>query len=194
MEKLEKMAKLSELCEMKCKVQAWVNEELGRGKEMVDTKEMGEAVDILKDLCEAEKCCMESMYYESVIEAMDSAKYDDYRMGYNGRKPRMRSWRPIGDIPYKPGVDQEPYIDEYLDAEMMSAGYTHNGNRSQSGSRMSGGRMGGRMGYTEDEHASMQDRLADTLSSARDIWRSADPDMRKRMQADFKELLAEMNK
>lgn len=44
--------------------------EFEKGIEQVDTKEMGEVVDILKDLCEAE-------YYSKISKAMDEYKDDD---------------------------------------------------------------------------------------------------------------------
>lgn len=44
--------------------------EFEKGIEQVDTKEMGEVVDILKDLCEAE-------YYSKISKAMDEHKEDD---------------------------------------------------------------------------------------------------------------------
>lgn len=64
--------------------------ELDKGIENVDTKEMGEVADIIKDLAEAE-------YYAKISKAMDEAEYgEDYdymgaydereRKGYRGRR------------------------------------------------------------------------------------------------------------
>lgn len=36
----------------------------------MDVKEVGELVDMVKDLAEAEKSCWEAMYYKSVVESM----------------------------------------------------------------------------------------------------------------------------
>ena len=62
--------------------------EVDKGIEMVDTKEMGEVVDIIKDLAEAE-------YYAKISKAMDESEYgedydymgayDDMRKGYRGQ-------------------------------------------------------------------------------------------------------------
>lgn len=67
--------------------------EFEKGIENVDTKEMGEVVDIIKDLCEAE-------YYAKISKAMDEAEYgeeydeygpmEDGRRGYRGQ-PRSKS-------------------------------------------------------------------------------------------------------
>lgn len=75
----EMMEKLTKCAEM----------ELEKGVENVDTKEMGEVVDIIKDLAEAE-------YYSKITKAMDEAEYgedydymgayeDDMRKGYRGQ-------------------------------------------------------------------------------------------------------------
>ena len=64
--------------------------ELDKGIENVDTKEMGEVADIIKDLAEAE-------YYAKISKAMDEAEYgEDYdymgaydeheRKGYRGQR------------------------------------------------------------------------------------------------------------
>lgn len=48
-----------------------------KGAQNVDTKEMGEVVDMIKDMAEAEKCVWEKCYYKSVVEAMqDEDAYD----------------------------------------------------------------------------------------------------------------------
>ena len=69
--------------------------ELEKGVENVDTKEMGDVIDIIKDLAEAE-------YYAKISKAMDEAEYggdydeegpmDDMRRGYRGQ-PRSQSGR-----------------------------------------------------------------------------------------------------
>ena len=75
-EMLEKLTKCAEM-------------EFEKGVENVDTKEMGEVVDIIKDLAEAE-------YYAKITKAMDEAEYgedydymgayeDDMRKGYRGQ-------------------------------------------------------------------------------------------------------------
>ena len=67
--------------------------EFEKGVENVDTKEMGEVVDIIKDLAEA-------MYYRTLVVAMEDSEYgedydeygpmEDGRRGYRGQ-PRSKS-------------------------------------------------------------------------------------------------------
>lgn len=52
-----------------CLVKA-MKEQVDRGISNVNTKEMYDVVDIIKDLYEAEKYYHEARYYESVVEAM----------------------------------------------------------------------------------------------------------------------------
>lgn len=44
-------------------------------------EQMGQIVDMIKDLSEAEKACLEAEYYDTVIDAMDG----DGRYGYDDR-------------------------------------------------------------------------------------------------------------
>lgn len=56
----------------------------------MDTKEVGELADIVKDLAEAEKSCWEAEYYRSVTEAMGGSS------GYSGRMPMADSRQGYG--------------------------------------------------------------------------------------------------
>lgn len=51
-----------------------------RGVQNVNTGEMGQVVDMIKDLAEAEHHCWEACYYKSVVEAMNNSKGG--KMGY----------------------------------------------------------------------------------------------------------------
>lgn len=44
-------------------------------------EQMGQLIDMIKDLSEAEKSCLEAEYYDSVIDAMENGR----RYGYDGR-------------------------------------------------------------------------------------------------------------
>ena len=72
-----------------------------KGAAGMDTKEAGEVVDMIKDLAETEKLCMEALYFQKVVEAMTS--YDEPRygepMGYsfvNARATCQRRWTCLG--------------------------------------------------------------------------------------------------
>ena len=44
-----------------------------RGPERIDVNRMGEIIDMVKDLAEAEKSCWEASYYRKVTEAMEGS-------------------------------------------------------------------------------------------------------------------------
>lgn len=44
-------------------------------------EQMGQIIDMIKDLSEAEKSCLEAEYYDSVIDAMENGQ----RYGYDGQ-------------------------------------------------------------------------------------------------------------
>ena len=49
----------------------------------MDTREMGQVVDMIKDLAEAEEKCWKACYYKSVVEAMETTAGGNIdRMGY----------------------------------------------------------------------------------------------------------------
>ena len=144
--------------------------EFEKGVENVDTKEMGEVVDIIKDLAEA-------MYYRTLVVAMEDSEYgedydeygpmEDGRRGYRGQPRSKTSGRymsigdgrrsnrgrrgydePIGDYEMTPEM-YHMYSPEYyrdMDRDAGRLYYTSNlssGNMSsQSGSR----------GYSEGGH------------------------------------------
>lgn len=88
--KLEEEAKpIKKMCE---KLMDAVNYELDKGVENIDTKELGEAIDMIKDLYEAKKEMYEACYYKQIMEAMEDHDFeneeeimDEGRKGYRGR-------------------------------------------------------------------------------------------------------------
>lgn len=141
--------------------------ELDKGIEQVDTKEMGEVAEIIKELSEAE-------YYAKISKAMDEAEYgEDYdymgaydeheRKGYRGqrRDSRGRYMSNRGRRGYEsrmmPDMDWDDM--EYqrdMDRNSHNRMYYTDGNMSgSSSSGMSSGSMGssgGNRGYSESRY------------------------------------------
>lgn len=139
-----------------------------KGFECMDVKEAGEVIDMIKDLAETEKNCMEAIYYQKVTEAMVS--YDEPRygesanmMGYNRNRYKSSGrYAPSGmgtrmgfmppHVPYLK-YDGDMYPEDYMNEAIM--GYTDNqgGNRmnTSQGQNMRGsGSRNMNMGYTDD--------------------------------------------
>lgn len=222
--------KYTDICEMKHRILDYVKGQIADGLEDTPSKVaiLGEYIDMIKDLAEAEKACYEACYYESVVEAMDEAK-DEYPM-YNDRMGYPRGRNAMGQ--FTSGRGRSGYPDEWPYDDRM--GYDGGSGRSQSGNRMSGSssnrsQSGNRMGYTDDwrmmdegwddrygrpfnqfrqakrhytethsekdkekmkEHAN--EHMMETMTTMREIYDSADPDMKKRMKTDLAELVNKM--
>lgn len=187
----------------------------------VDTEELGDVVDMIKDLAEAEAKCMEAKYYEATICAMEEADFTEFfppedlemmrehhARGYNSHHS-ARTGRFISNaaaarrasdrsmsrgFPYYPedGMKMEdPHFEETGEREMPTERFGRPYNEYRRFRR----------NYTEsksrDDKMAMEKRaqqhVDDTISTIKDIWNTSDPDLRKRMKADFTNLLSEMN-
>ena len=135
------------------KLEEAVKHELSKGIENVDAKELGEVVDMIKDLYEAKEKLVKSCYYKSVIEAMEEHDFEDEeeimdegRKGYRGRSRdsmgrfTSRRGRGRGRRGY-----EEPmmYDEDWEDMEYMRDMDRQYGRMGYSGSGSSGGNMGG---------------------------------------------------
>lgn len=124
-----------------------------RGLESMDTKEVGEAVDIIKDFAEAKKCCMEALYYQKVTEAMLSN--EEPRYGYNPNRYSSGRYAPkgMGTRGYMDenlGYVMNPVYDENWDVMEYNSSNSRGGNMSYGGSNRGGsgsGNSGNSMGY-----------------------------------------------
>ena len=108
-----------------------IQAQVGQGLKEVDTKELGEAIDMLKDMEEA-------MYYCSIVKTMEESKEEEkYKEKYYSMYPRMM------------------YPDNMMYNDGNRMYYNGGGNSSNSeGSRggQSGGNSGGSRNYHDWEH------------------------------------------
>lgn len=233
LEDMKKSGSYDEICELKKDlVKIFASELHTKGVNDLDTKDCAEVADMIKDLAEAEKACMEACYYETIVKAMEKADEDDDdgRMGYNSRHyangrfaPKGRGTR-MGYIPDM--MMQYPYVYRYINdpdfEDKMAERYGYQtsgaGNRSQSGSRMGyddwdwdpdddpkqsreyNEYKRAKRHYTESKSPSDKQRMDEhamkhmnqAIDSFREMWKDADPTMRKRMKTDLTALVGEM--
>lgn len=108
-----------------------IQAQVGQGLKEVDTKELGEAIDMLKDMEEA-------MYYCSIVKAMEESKEEEkYKEKYYSMYPRMM------------------YPDNMMYNDGNRMYYNGGGNSSNSGGSrggQSGGNSGGSRNYHDWEH------------------------------------------
>lgn len=74
------MHKIAEIKALKDRFMKIASSELDKGVECVDTHEMREVVDMIKDLAEAEEKCAKAKYYCAIVEAMEEAELDEEDM------------------------------------------------------------------------------------------------------------------
>lgn len=214
-EKLEKVEDLEE------KLISWVSEEADKGKHSFDTKEAGEAIDMIKDLAEAKEKCWKACYYKSIVEAMEEweeeeegrAGYDAWRYPSSGRYASKGHGVRYGYIP------NPPYYFDWEKDHDDKMGYVK-GSRHRNMPR-------GRMGYIEDGDGNMmysgkgeaydrymdskrhytethskkdkdemdehaKEHIAKATDTFREIWAEADTDLKRKMKQDLTSLVGEM--
>lgn len=189
-----------------------------QGLNNLDTPEAGQVADIIKDLSEAkknltdaEKNEWESCYYASIVKAMKDADErgdEEDRYGYIPREASRMGKRGMQRDRIKRWVrDPDTFEDEMYDR----AGYTPGRKMSRddhSSDNSSDERYGkpyreyidSRRHYSESKSQADKDmmemyaneHLMDVMGSVREIYKTADPDMRKRMKSDLTKLVGEM--
>ena len=203
--------KFNDICALKHNMLHYVMGETEKGFEgdPMKVQVLGEYVDMIKDLAEAEKSCQEACYYESVVEAMENADMmDDYgRMGYNPNRNRMgqysdgRGSRRSGDGDsdgmsrmgannrrgYMP--DMRMMMDDEWDDD--DTGYGKSFKRFRKAKRHY------TQTHSETDKQKMKEasnnHMLETMSTLREMWDEADPELRKRMKTDLTTLTASMN-
>lgn len=191
------------------------------GLEGIDTEELGQVTDMIKDLAEAR-------FHEATTKAMEEAEeyYDDDKMGYdNYRYMRTGRYAPTGRGTRvgRGGYTPEMYA-HMMDEPREFPGYspTNGGGAYSNGSGAnSNGRDGGRYGYTQPtdnygrtyesyrnrrraytENAtsdnkqmmeqSAKDHLDEVVVNIKEMWLDVDQPMKQQMRTSLMNLLNEM--
>lgn len=200
---------LEKICRIKDTLATWTEEEIGHGKECAHTKELGEVVDMIKDLCKAEKSCYEAEYYKSVVEAMEEVdeNFDNMDDGAEDRYGYRRGSRSHRSMSGRRGYRPETiWMDEFEGHGMP--GYHKNPMTMHESMEDMDHRYGkayndykrSKKHYTETTSQSDKDEMkhhamehiSDTMSSIREIWSTADPDLKKKIKGDMSALINEM--
>lgn len=141
-------------------------------------EQMGQIIDMIKDLSEAEKSCLEAEYYDTVIDAMDG---ESDRYGYSGqggsgsgRGGSNGGGRSGGRSGYR-----DPYMMEE-DGEGGRMGYRNQYGNFPANPKNRRRRMR-RSGYSEE-----------SIENLRQIMEDADPERKRQLKNDLEELMQEM--
>lgn len=195
-EQHKSMEKFNDICEMKHQILRFVAGEIGNGfsNNPQEVHILGEYVDMIKDLAEAEKECQEACYYESVVAAMDEYG-DNPRMGYDRKRNSRGEYAPmegnqrLGFTPdwrmpdkdwMRPGEEDADYDDRY--GRPFNQFRKAKRHYTQTHSPEDKEKM--------KEHAN--EHMMESMSTIREIYDNADPELKKRMKADLTKLAGEM--
>lgn len=159
----------AKICDLKEKIVDHLCAEVSMcGLESCDPQVMGEITDMIKDLTESEKNIHEAKYYEECMEYFDD------------------SFMHIQNKPYRPSQERRD-ISEYQ-RKMKDTGRRDRMDRD---------------GWDRDiQHADMtqhheepmtsEERFDRMMTDAKSAWKSATPELRKRMKSDLTRLIGEM--
>lgn len=216
------MEKLKDVCELKhTLIDAacdYVKSCGGVYSDLVQSCELGQVVDMIKDLSQVEKDCMEAEYYSTVVEAMGGEL--EGRSGYDHWRYASGRYAPKGHGSYSSGYTQHPPV--YMNNRMMPQtgmedhydrmGYPLTKNQSGTRTTYSSGYPMSRHGesydrymdsrrhyhesHNESDKAMMnhhaEEHLDDTIESLKDIWVNADPEFKKKMKGNMSKFVAEL--
>lgn len=188
----------------------------------VDTHEAGEVADIIKDLSEAkknitdsEKNEWEACYYAAIVKAMKEAKENGDeadRYGYippemtrMGKKDMQREYikRWMRD-PYMFEQDMEDRMgytpNRRMSSSMRDSMQSRDTDRDDRYGRPYREYLDSRRHYTETKSQADKDEmemranehLMDVMNTIREIYKTAEPEQRKRMKTDLTKLVGEM--
>lgn len=155
----------------------------------VDTKELGELVDMIKDVAETKRNCWEAHYYETVSKAMEEyapSGTGDMTSGYTPRFNKMPMEMRYDDIVGYSNNKNESYNDRY--------GNTNN--------RYGNAYMeyeDARRHYTEtrsqEDKTHMEDKAMEhvnqSMMTLREIWKNADPMVKREVSNSVASLASE---
>lgn len=220
-DKIEKMKQ--ETCEIEefkkklfDKTKAWFE---STDVSQIDTKELGECVDMVKDLAETNKECWEALYYCAVVKAMQEKHEEEEEMeryGYNpnhypssGRFASAGHGTRYGYPMMEPEMwarrasERFGYHDEpHTGMGDIRSGHGMNGMPSESEYGHSYDQYReSRRHYTEtkdpahkkemDKHA--EEHFEKTIKTFREIWADVDPSLRTKMKTELTTLIHELN-
>lgn len=194
--------KTERLCEIYNELMRWIE----NNKDCADVKTMGEVVDMLKDIAEAEEKCWKACYYKTVTEAMNEAEPmdrmefmdDEGRMGYDnwryasgryapkghGHKTGTRGGR-MGYVPYYDnGGDMNDH--EMWGRDHLLAPYD----------RWKTTRLGYQSDHDPSKKVEMdtaaKEHVVYVADTMKDIWNDADPALRQELKTKLGNLMSEL--
>lgn len=192
----------------------WCLGEMHKGKEHVCTDELGKAIDMVKDLAEAEKAAWEKCYYAELVEEMEEEeewlKKEGHRMGYDRWRYSSGRYAPkghghetsvasaTGRAGFMP-IDDGPWPEDYWRHGRNPWGsdirYGYGDGRPDGRDYKSDGTIHphampvSRSGYTP--HEQPEEYVTETLGTMKEIFSASDPQLQAKMIEQFRKMCRE---
>lgn len=115
------MSEIETITEMRKAISCKVHEQVNNGLENVSTIELGAAVDMIKDLAEAEKEMREAHYYKTVVESMN---LDPTEQHYDMEEP-MTEMKKENDVTKMTPAEQLTYLQHIVENMWNNADTDH---------------------------------------------------------------------
>lgn len=167
------------------------------------SEEGGAIVDEIKDLADAKKNCWKACYYEEAVMAMRQAeeepRYGDERMGYDNWRYRSGRFAPTGKghrTGYIPQADWDDVDQTLGDMYMKRADMRSDSKHGKTYDSWANARK--HYHDTKDPNSKLEmdnktmEYMGETVDTFREMWKDADPSMKKKMKMDLSNLVGEM--
>lgn len=196
---------MDRLKNMKHEMIRWVDTEISKGKECANLEDMGEVVDMIKDLAEAEEKCIKAAYYSTIMDAMDGSEDHARRYGYDHWRYSSGRYAPKGHGTYSAGYTPFSGNVHVHDPNMegrFRMGYPDGSKmRSKSGEYYDDYRDAKRhyheSGSKEDlsfMNQKMGENLSNIIMQLKEMSEDASPEMRSKLKIELAEVMEDLKK
>ena len=195
--------KYNDICSLKHHMLHYVMGETEKGFEPTPEKVhvLKEYIEMIKCLAETEKECQEADYYEAVVQAMEeNGMMESERMGYNPNRNRMGQYSD-GRAGNSGNNSRRGYSPDRMYSRMMPGDDRDewgddDPRHSEAFNRFRKAKRYYTKSHSEEDKQRMKDAsneyMMETMSTIREMWDDADPDLRTRMKADLTNLVTNL--
>lgn len=183
------MKGMNEMCN---KLEEYSLAEISKERNQINTKELGEVVDMMKDLSEVKKNKAEADYYCALTEAMEDAEYG---IDYDFEGPIRKGYGTRGMRRGYSNNNMMPMDDYRMTQDGRIYGYNRNTNQGRQGSSMGSGmtsRGNSRYGFSHDEYMEAKDKYSMNDPEGRQKRMEALDDYLDDLSDSAKEMIANM--
>ena len=199
--------KYNDICSLKHHMLHYVMGETEKGFEPTPEKVhvLKEYIEMIKCLAETEKECQEADYYEAVVQAMEeNGMMESERMGYNPNRNRMgqysddRAGNRNGDSGSnsRRGYSPDRMYSRMMPGDDRDEWGEDDPRHSEAFNRFRKAKRYYTKSHSEEDKQRMKDasneHMMETMSTIREMWDDADPDLRARMKTDLTNLVANL--